>query len=173
VFDVVVVVLVLHSPGCAGGWVRGGGEGLGKERFVFAMERLTDVELLQRYRRDRRELLNFLLAASVIKKVVMPPGAVSYEDIDLDQISVDYILECVRKSESEVFFFHLFASILLFCLHDPLTQILLFFSLQNYFLLSQICLGLFFSFSFFLGFSYICFWDLNTTHCTHLRNVAS
>lgn len=83
---------------------RGGGEGLGKERFVFAMERLTDVELLQRYRRDRRELLNFLLAASVIKKVVMPPGAVSYEDIDLDQISVDYILECVRKSESEVFF---------------------------------------------------------------------
>jgi len=91
------------------GWVgwggREGGEGLGKERFVFAMERLTDVELLQRYRRDRRELLNFLLAASVIKKVVMPPGAVSYEDIDLDQISVDYILECVRKSESEVFFF--------------------------------------------------------------------
>ncbi len=87
--------------GCGGGG--GGGGARGKERFVFAMERLTDVELLQRYRRDRRELLNFLLAASVIKKVVMPPGAVSYEDIDLDQISVDYILECVRKSESEVF----------------------------------------------------------------------
>lgn len=56
------------------------------------------MELLQRYRRDRRELLNFLLSASVIKKVIMPPGAVSYDDIDLDQISVDYILECARKN---------------------------------------------------------------------------
>jgi hypothetical protein len=66
------------------------------EAVVFV--RSTDLELLQRYRRDRRELLNFLLAASVFKKVVMPPGAVSYDDIDLDQISVDYILECARKS---------------------------------------------------------------------------
>lgn len=61
------------------------------------------MELLQRYRRDRRELLNFLLAASVIKKVVMPPGAVSYDDIDLDQISVDFILECARKSAYHFF----------------------------------------------------------------------
>jgi len=29
---------------------------------------------------------------------VMPPGAVSYDDIDLDQISVDFILECARKN---------------------------------------------------------------------------
>ncbi|KAG0604223.1 hypothetical protein M758_10G154400 [Ceratodon purpureus] len=64
------------------------------------MDGSTDLELLQRYRRDRRELLNFLLAASVIKKVVMPPGAVSYDDIDLDQISVDYILECARKNSA-------------------------------------------------------------------------
>lgn len=63
------------------------------------------MELLQRYRRDRRELLNFLLSASVIKKVIMPPGAVSYDDIDLDQISVDYILECARKSTQSLTFF--------------------------------------------------------------------
>jgi hypothetical protein len=55
------------------------------------------VELLQRYRRDRHELLNFLLSASVLRKVVMPPGAMSLEDVDLDQVSVDYVLECARK----------------------------------------------------------------------------
>jgi len=72
---------------------------LGLTYIEYPKFRSTDLELLQRYRRDRRELLNFLLAASVIKKVVMPPGAVSYDDIDLDQISVDYILECARKSK--------------------------------------------------------------------------
>ncbi|KAK3009515.1 hypothetical protein RJ639_014100 [Escallonia herrerae] len=43
------------------------------------------VEVLQRYRRDRRVLLDFLLSGSLIKKVVMPPGAVSLDDVDLDQ----------------------------------------------------------------------------------------
>ncbi|KAI7738935.1 hypothetical protein M8C21_031821, partial [Ambrosia artemisiifolia] len=45
----------------------------------------NEVELLQRYRRDRRILLNYLLSGSLIKKVVMPPGAVSLDDVDLDQ----------------------------------------------------------------------------------------
>lgn len=58
------------------------------------------MELLQRYRRDRRELLSFLLSASVLKKVVMPPGAVSLEDVDLDQISVDHVLDQAKRSMS-------------------------------------------------------------------------
>ncbi|KAK2989872.1 hypothetical protein RJ640_015204 [Escallonia rubra] len=49
------------------------------------MEDENAVEVLQRYRRDRRVLLDFLLSGSLIKKVVMPPGAVSLDDVDLDQ----------------------------------------------------------------------------------------
>lgn len=55
------------------------------------------MELLQRYRRDRRILLNFMLSGSLIKKVIMPPGAVSLDDVDLDQVSVDYVLSCAKK----------------------------------------------------------------------------
>ncbi|KAI5083096.1 hypothetical protein GOP47_0002839 [Adiantum capillus-veneris] len=61
-------------------------------------DRAAETEMLQRYRRDRSELLNFLLSASILRKVVMPPGAVTLEDIDLDQVSVDYVLECARKN---------------------------------------------------------------------------
>lgn len=55
------------------------------------------MELLQRYRRDRRILLDFILAGSLIKKVIMPPGAVTLDDVDLDQVSVDYVLNCAKK----------------------------------------------------------------------------
>ncbi|KAL6570126.1 Protein unc-13 [Orobanche minor] len=61
------------------------------------MDEENEVELLQRYRRDRRVLLDFILAGSSIKKVVMPPGAVSLDDVDLDQVSVDYVLNCAKK----------------------------------------------------------------------------
>ncbi|KAL3689134.1 hypothetical protein R1sor_015443 [Riccia sorocarpa] len=61
------------------------------------MTRPSDLQQLQRYRRDRRELLAFLLSTDVIKRVVMPPGAVTIEDLELDEISVDYILDCARK----------------------------------------------------------------------------
>lgn len=64
---------------------------------IMGSSSISDGELLQRYRRDRRELLEFLLSSSVFKKVVMPPGAVAFEDIDIDHISVDYILDCARK----------------------------------------------------------------------------
>lgn len=57
------------------------------------------VELLQRYRRDRRVLLDFLLSGSLIKKVIMPPGAISLDDVDLDQVSVDYVLGCAKKGQ--------------------------------------------------------------------------
>ncbi|KAF6140426.1 hypothetical protein GIB67_030507 [Kingdonia uniflora] len=60
-------------------------------------EEENGVELLQRYRRDRRVLLNFILSGSLIKKVVMPPGAVSLEDVDLDQVSIDHVLNCAKK----------------------------------------------------------------------------
>ncbi|GFP93431.1 hypothetical protein PHJA_001487500 [Phtheirospermum japonicum] len=61
------------------------------------MDEENGVELLQRYRRDRRVLLDFILSGSLIKKVVMPPGAVSLDDVDLDQVSVDYVLNCAKK----------------------------------------------------------------------------
>nr|CAD1838922.1 unnamed protein product [Ananas comosus var. bracteatus] len=58
------------------------------------------VELLQRYRRDRHVLLNFILSGNLIKKVVMPPGAISMDDVDIDQISIDYVLNCAKKGET-------------------------------------------------------------------------
>lgn len=61
------------------------------------MEEENAVELLQRYRRDRRVLLDYILSGSLIKKVLMPPGAVSLDDVDLDQVSVDYVLSCSKK----------------------------------------------------------------------------
>ncbi|KAJ8756008.1 hypothetical protein K2173_024553 [Erythroxylum novogranatense] len=61
------------------------------------MEEESVVELLQRYRRDRRVLLDFILSGSLIKKVVMPPGAVTLDDIDLDQVSVDFVINCAKK----------------------------------------------------------------------------
>lgn len=63
------------------------------------MEGESELELLQRYRRDRRVLLNYMLSGSLIKKVILPPGAVSLDDVDLDQVSVDYVLSCVKKGE--------------------------------------------------------------------------
>lgn len=59
--------------------------------------RESDLQLLQRYRRDRRVLLDFILSGSLVKKVVMPPGAVTLDDVDLDQVSIDYVLNCARR----------------------------------------------------------------------------
>lgn len=64
--------------------------------------RENGVELLQRYRRDRRVLLDFLLSGSLIKKVIMPPGAVSLDDVDLDQVSVDFVLDCAKKGQLSI-----------------------------------------------------------------------
>ncbi|KAL5800807.1 hypothetical protein ACOSQ3_032439 [Xanthoceras sorbifolium] len=61
------------------------------------MEEEDAVEVLQRYRRDRRILLDFILSGTLIKKVIMPPGAVTLDDVDLDQVSVDYVLGCAKK----------------------------------------------------------------------------
>ncbi|KAJ8431042.1 hypothetical protein Cgig2_022984 [Carnegiea gigantea] len=61
--------------------------------------RENGVELLQRCRRDRRVLLKFVLSGGLIKNLVLPSGAVSLDDVDLDQVSVDYVLNCVEKGE--------------------------------------------------------------------------
>ncbi|KAL8061867.1 hypothetical protein ABFX02_02G110600 [Erythranthe guttata] len=63
------------------------------------MDEENEIELLQRFRRDRRVLIDFILSGSLIKKVVMPPGAVSLDDVDLDQVSVDYVLNCAKKGD--------------------------------------------------------------------------
>lgn len=65
--------------------------------YYFLLYRENAVEVLQRYRRDRRKLLDFMLAGSLIKKVIMPPGAVTLDDVDLDQVSVDYVINCAKK----------------------------------------------------------------------------
>ncbi|XP_010923473.1 protein unc-13 homolog isoform X2 [Elaeis guineensis] len=64
------------------------------------MEEENILDLLQRYRRDRHVLLNFILSGSLIKKVVMPPGAVSLDDVDIDQVSIDYVLNCAKKGDT-------------------------------------------------------------------------
>lgn len=61
------------------------------------------LELLQRYRRDRHILLDFILSGSLIKKVIMPPGAVTLDDVDLDQVSVDYVLGCAKKGNEMLY----------------------------------------------------------------------
>lgn len=64
------------------------------------MEEENVLEFLQRYRRDRHILLNYILSGSLIKKVVLPPGAISLDDVDIDQVSVDYVLNCTKKGET-------------------------------------------------------------------------
>lgn len=75
---------------------------------MYKKYRENAVELLQRYRRDRRILLDFVLSGSLVKKVVMPPGAVTLDDVDLDQVSVDYVLNCAKKGGWPLFIFHVF-----------------------------------------------------------------
>ncbi|KAJ7545205.1 hypothetical protein O6H91_09G110600 [Diphasiastrum complanatum] len=57
----------------------------------------ASVHLLQQFWRDRRELLAFLLSPSSLYKRVLPPGAISLNDVNLDEVSVDYILDCLSK----------------------------------------------------------------------------
>eukprot|EP00249_Psilotum_nudum_P000098 c10358_g1_i1 orf=430-3825(+) len=62
-------------------------------------QRLSELEILQQYRRDRSELLRFILSGGVLKDVVMPPGAFTLDDVDLDHVSVDYVLDCARNGD--------------------------------------------------------------------------
>ncbi|KAJ9173562.1 hypothetical protein P3X46_016684 [Hevea brasiliensis] len=54
--------------------------------------------LLQRYRRDRRKLLEFLLSSGLIKEPRTPSGPTnSLSNIDFDTLSADYILLCLKS----------------------------------------------------------------------------
>ncbi|OMP09656.1 hypothetical protein COLO4_05255 [Corchorus olitorius] len=54
--------------------------------------------LLQRYRLDRRKLLEFLFSSGLIKEIRTPSGPTpSLSDADFDTISADYILHCVKS----------------------------------------------------------------------------
>uniref|UniRef100_A0A1D1XXQ8 GTP-dependent nucleic acid-binding protein engD n=1 Tax=Anthurium amnicola TaxID=1678845 RepID=A0A1D1XXQ8_9ARAE len=53
--------------------------------------------LLQRYRRDRRRLIDFILSAGLAAEVRPPPGAASLSDVDLDVVSADYVLERAKS----------------------------------------------------------------------------
>ncbi|PQQ21385.1 uncharacterized protein Pyn_17972 [Prunus yedoensis var. nudiflora] len=70
--------------------------------------------LLQRYRRDRRKLLEFLLSSSglVTELRTSSGSAASLSHIDFDTLSADYVLDCVKSggvvdiSEATKKYFH-------------------------------------------------------------------
>ncbi|KAL2544069.1 hypothetical protein Fot_13302 [Forsythia ovata] len=54
--------------------------------------------LLQKYRNDRRKLLEFLLSSGLIKEIKTPAGlTTSVSKIDFDSLSIDYVLECIKS----------------------------------------------------------------------------
>ncbi|KAG1362298.1 hypothetical protein COCNU_10G005170 [Cocos nucifera] len=56
---------------------------------------METLSLLQRHRRDRRKLLEFIFSVGLIRT---PSGdSLDLSDVDLDAISVDYFLECVES----------------------------------------------------------------------------
>lgn len=54
----------------------------------------------------------------------MPPGAVSLDDVDLDQVSVDYILGCSKKGD-ETCFICLWNAIYFAWIHPLITLIII------------------------------------------------
>lgn len=75
----------------------------GEEKFlralgilrVYSQERMETLSLLQRHRRDRRKLLEFILSTGLIRT---PSGdSLDLSAVDLDAISVDYVLECLES----------------------------------------------------------------------------
>ncbi|KAH9721804.1 DNA topoisomerase 4 subunit B [Citrus sinensis] len=56
------------------------------------------VSLLERYRRDRRQLIEFLLSSGLIKELRTPSGpTTSLPNADFDSLSADYIIHCVKS----------------------------------------------------------------------------
>ncbi|KFK31928.1 hypothetical protein AALP_AA6G177300 [Arabis alpina] len=54
--------------------------------------------LLQRYRNDRRKLLEFLMSSGLVKELRSPSGSItSLSPSDLDSLSADYVLDCVKS----------------------------------------------------------------------------
>ncbi|RAL44398.1 hypothetical protein DM860_011675 [Cuscuta australis] len=59
---------------------------------------MDGASLLQRYRRDRRKLLEFLLSSGLIKEIRTPAGSSTVSNLNLDALSIDYVLECIQSS---------------------------------------------------------------------------
>ncbi|XP_042503739.1 protein unc-13 homolog [Macadamia integrifolia] len=55
------------------------------------------LRLRERYRCERRKLLDFLLSTSLIKEFRTPSDDVDLSGVDLDTISADYVLDCIRS----------------------------------------------------------------------------
>jgi len=55
-------------------------------------------DIVTKYRKDRRDLLLYLLSSnSVAPTVVLPTGATSLRDVDLDHVSVPYAIQWRRR----------------------------------------------------------------------------
>ncbi|CAM8980278.1 unnamed protein product [Rhodiola kirilowii] len=57
---------------------------------------VSSSSLLQLYRRDRRKLLEFLLAASGSIRASVGDAEVISDDVDVDRLSVDSVIDCVK-----------------------------------------------------------------------------
>jgi hypothetical protein len=56
--------------------------------------------LLQRYRGDRRKLLEFLLSSGLITELRTPAGSIdALSDVELDKLSADYVLHCIKYGQ--------------------------------------------------------------------------
>lgn len=61
---------------------------------------MEQASLLQRYRRDRQKLLEFLLSSStgLVTELRTPSGSTaSLSNINFDALSVDYVLDCLAS----------------------------------------------------------------------------
>ncbi|GMH09418.1 hypothetical protein Nepgr_011259 [Nepenthes gracilis] len=57
-----------------------------------------DSSMLERYRRDRQKLLEFIISSSnSIREVRTPSGSTSISNINLDTVSADYVLSCIKS----------------------------------------------------------------------------
>ncbi|XP_031097776.1 protein unc-13 homolog isoform X1 [Ipomoea triloba] len=60
---------------------------------------MEGASLMQQYRRDRRKLLEFLLSSGLVKEFRTPSGpTTSLTNVNLDALSIDYVLECIQSS---------------------------------------------------------------------------
>lgn len=57
--------------------------------------------LLERYRNDRRKLMEFLMSSGLVKELRSPSGSssTSLSPADLDALSADYVLDCVKSGQ--------------------------------------------------------------------------
>lgn len=65
--------------------------------FSFLSARMNS--LLERYRNDRRKLMEFLMSSGLVKELRSPSGSssTSLSPADLDALSADYVLDCVKS----------------------------------------------------------------------------